>query len=174
MVLCFTEVVTATMTCALVQPITEHLLPAGPPSPFPPSTQLPRFLCKGRVDLNQITPSVVTDTSTASRLSAAWVGTAVVGNATSNYSAVKVSMSTSFGVNDSYFVTTVTLQSLVSTPLYNVSWMRNVDPDQEQVGTWQRNYTTPQTEGCLVANQKVVFCSSLLVVTWLLLSASPS
>ena len=81
------------------------------------------------------------DTSTASRLSAAWVGTAVVGNATSNYSAVKVSMSTSFGVNDSYFVTTVTLQNLLSVPLRNVSWMRNVDPDQEQVRRQLQTHT---------------------------------
>ena len=117
-----------------------------------------RFICKGRQGFSDILPSVVMDTSTASRLSAAWVGTAVVGNATSNYSAFKVSMSTSFGVNDSYFVTTVTLQSLVSTPLYNVSWMRNVDPDQEQV---RRK---------LQAHTEMVPCSRLPVLThWRLL-----
>ena len=94
------------------------------------------------------------DTSTASRLSAAWVGTASV----SGVPTVKVSMSTSFGVNDSYFVTTVTLQSLVSTPLYNVSWMRNVDPDQEQV---RRK---------LQAHTEMVPCSRLPVLThWRLL-----
>ena len=67
---------------------------------------------------------MVADTSTESRLSAAWVGTA---------DSIKVSMSTGFGVDDLYFTTTVTLENVASTPVYNVNWMRNVDPDQEQV-----------------------------------------
>ena len=92
-----------------------------------------RFICKGALSYYGIQPAMVVDTSTASRLSTAWVGTAQVGNTTSNYSAVKVSMSTGFGVNDTYIVSTVTLQNLLPTPLYNVSWMRSINPNQEEV-----------------------------------------
>ena len=44
-----------------------------------------------------------------------------------------MSASTGFGVEDLYFTTTVTLQNLLPAPIFNVSYMRNVDPDQEQV-----------------------------------------
>ena len=98
-----------------------------------------RFVCKGKAGSNGILPTVVADTTTASRLSSVWVGTAksLIGGA--NYSSVKVTMSTGFGVNDTVIVSTVTLQNLLSTPLYNVSWMRNMDPNQEEVsGSRQR------------------------------------
>ncbi len=72
-----------------------------------------------------ITPTNVADTSSSSRLSSTWVGLAS--------GLLKVSMSTGFGVNDTYFTTTVTLQNVGTQPLYNVDWMRNVDPDQEHV-----------------------------------------
>ena len=79
---------------------------------------------KGRVNLASFKPSYVRDTSTESRLSAAWVGTA---------GSLKVSKVTSFGVLDLYFTTTVTLENVGEGPLYGVQYMRNVDPDQEQV-----------------------------------------
>ena len=72
------------------------------------------------------------DTSTTSRLSAAWVGTAKY-NTTPAVSVLKVAMSTGFAVNDTYLTSTVTLQNLLSTPLYNVSWMRSIDPDNDAV-----------------------------------------
>jgi hypothetical protein len=72
-----------------------------------------------------ITPTNIADTSSSSRLSSTWVGRAS--------GLLKVSMSTGFGVNDTYFTTTVTLQNVGTQPLYNVDWMRNVDPDQEHV-----------------------------------------
>ena len=72
------------------------------------------------------------DTSTTSRLSAAWVGTAKY-NTTPAVSVLKVAMSTGFAVNDTYLTSTVTLQNLLSTPLYNVSWMRSNDPDNDAV-----------------------------------------
>jgi hypothetical protein len=71
-----------------------------------------------------ITPSFVSDTSVTGRLSAVWVGQAAN---------LKVSKSTSFGVNDLYFTTTVTLQNMGTTQMTAVNYMRNVDPDQEQV-----------------------------------------
>ncbi len=79
---------------------------------------------------------MVTDTSTESRLSAAWVGYAGA--------PLKASMSTAFGVNDTYFTTTVTLQNVGSSTLYNVNWMRNVDPDQEEV-----RVAVPWGKGCV-------------------------
>ena len=83
-------------------------------------------------NFQQIIPTVVMDTSTTSRLSAAWVGTAKY-NTTPAVSVLKVAMSTGFAVNDTYLTSTVTLQNLLSTPLYNVSWMRSIDPDNDAV-----------------------------------------
>ncbi len=68
----------------------------------------------------------VSDTSVDGRLSAVWVGL---------YGVLKISKSTSFGVDDLFFTTTVTLQNTGTTVLYEVDYMRNVDPDQEQVRT---------------------------------------
>ena len=84
-----------------------------------------RFVCKGRMGFSDVVPTMVADTSTPSRLSAAWIGTAG--------GALKVSMSTGFGVNDLYFTNTVTLQNVGDVVLYQIDWMRNVDPDQEAV-----------------------------------------
>jgi hypothetical protein len=75
--------------------------------------------------MQDILPTTVTDTSTAERLSAAWIGTA------SN--TLKVSVSTAFGVNDTFFTTTVTMENVGGSTLYEVEYMRNLDPDQEQV-----------------------------------------
>lgn len=47
---------------------------------------------------------------------------------------------TSFGVNDLYFTTTVTLKNTGSEPLNDVAYMRNVDPDQES--PWGGSTTT--------------------------------
>jgi hypothetical protein len=90
-------------------------------SPYLPRRQ---YLCKGRVGATMITPSFVSDTSVTGRLSAVWVGQAAN---------LKVSKSTSFGVNDLYFTTTVTLQNMGTVQMTAVNYMRNVDPDQEQV-----------------------------------------
>jgi hypothetical protein len=46
---------------------------------------------------------------------------------------LKVSKSTSFGVYDLFFTTTVTIQNMHTATLYEIDYMRNVDPDQEQV-----------------------------------------
>jgi hypothetical protein len=45
----------------------------------------------------------------------------------------QVSKSTSFAVNDLYFTTSVTLENIGDNTLFDVQYMRNVDPDQEQV-----------------------------------------
>ena len=66
----------------------------------------------------------VSDTSVDGRLSAVWVGL---------YGVLKISKSTSFGVDDLFFTTTVTLQNTGTSVLYEIDYMRNVDPDQEQV-----------------------------------------
>ena len=71
------------------------------------------------------------DTSDEGKLSAVWVGS------TPN---LKVSKVTSFGVDDLYFTTTVTLKNLGTETLHDVRYMRNVDPDQEQ--PWSGSYTT--------------------------------
>jgi hypothetical protein len=50
-----------------------------------------------------------------------------------------VSSSTSFGVNDMYFTTSVTMENTGDNTLFDVQYMRNVDPDQEEVrgpGVW--------------------------------------
>ncbi len=62
----------------------------------------------------------VSDTS-VDGLSAVWVGL------------FGVPKSTSFGVDDLFFTTTVTLQNTGTTVLYEVDHMRNVDPGQVQV-----------------------------------------
>jgi hypothetical protein len=46
---------------------------------------------------------------------------------------IQVSKSTSFGVNDLFFTTSVTLENTGDNTLFAVQYMRNVDPDQEQV-----------------------------------------
>ena len=79
---------------------------------------------KGRCSYRDVTPIYVADTSTSTRLSAAWVG--VAGD-------LKISKSTSFGVSDMFFTTSVTLENVGDNTLFNVAYMRNVDPDQEQV-----------------------------------------
>jgi hypothetical protein len=72
-----------------------------------------------------IAPSNVADTTSSSGLSATWVGQAA--------GLLKVSMSTGFGEADTFVTSTVTLQNIGAQPLYEVDWMRSVDPDQEQV-----------------------------------------
>lgn len=81
---------------------------------------------KGRAigTYKDILPSFVADASTPDRLSATWVG---------SRGSLKISSSTSFGVSDLFFTTTVTLENIGTSRLYEVEYMRNVDPDQEQV-----------------------------------------
>jgi hypothetical protein len=50
---------------------------------------------------------------------------------------IQVSKSTSFGVSDLFFTTSVTLENTGDNTLFEVQYMRNVDPDQEQVHTLQ-------------------------------------
>ncbi len=69
----------------------------------------------------------VTDQSTPTRLSVSWIGTGAV----STTNRIKVSKMTSFGVNELYFTTSVTLENVGSVTLYNVSYMRHVD------GMWE-------------------------------------
>jgi hypothetical protein len=83
-----------------------------------------QFINKGRIGFMDIPPSFVADTSTETRLSASWIGTGGM---------LKVSKSTSFGVNDLYFTTSVTLENVGDNTIFDVAYMRNVDPDQEQV-----------------------------------------
>ncbi len=45
-----------------------------------------------------------------------------------------MSKSTSFGIEDLYFVTTVTIENIGDNTIFDLQYMRNVDPDQEQVG----------------------------------------
>ena len=71
------------------------------------------------------------DTSDEGKLSAVWVG---------QTGDLKISKVTSFGVEDLYFTTTVTLKNTGSSSLHDVKYMRNVDPDQEQ--PWTGSYTT--------------------------------
>ncbi len=85
-----------------------------------------RFLFKGLVDSTYTSvDSTLRDTSMLGQLSAEW--SARVG-------ALDVTQVVSFGVDDQFFTTTVTLRNTLSSPLYNVEYMRNIDPDQAQVG----------------------------------------
>jgi hypothetical protein len=54
--------------------------------------------------------------------------------------AAQTSFSTVFGAEDLYFSTTVTLQNVWNETLYEVQYMRNVDPDQEQ--PWTGDFKT--------------------------------
>jgi hypothetical protein len=80
---------------------------------------------KGLVGANDIGATVVKDTSYGGRLSSVWVGSAA--------DVLKIFKTTSFGASDLYFTTTVTLENTSPYTLSNVQYMRNVDPDQEQV-----------------------------------------
>ena len=46
---------------------------------------------------------------------------------------IQVSKTTSVGIEDLYFVTTVTMENVGDNTLYDVQYLRNVDPDPEQV-----------------------------------------
>jgi hypothetical protein len=83
-----------------------------------------RFLQKGKMGLQSIAPTTVQDTSAAGILGGVWVGQG---------GQLKISKATTFNVNNLYFVTTVTLKNVGSVALKDVMYMRNVDPDQEQV-----------------------------------------
>ena len=46
---------------------------------------------------------------------------------------IQVSKTTSVGIEDLYFVTTVTMENVGDNTLYDVQYLRNLDPDPEQV-----------------------------------------
>jgi hypothetical protein len=77
------------------------------------------------VGSESLVPSLVMDTSSTTRLSGSWFGTA--------NNTLRITSTTSFGVNNTYFTTAVMLENIGAATLTNVDYMRNVDPDQEQV-----------------------------------------
>lgn len=84
-----------------------------------------RYICKGAHSYFGVSPVSVADVSTPDRLGATWIAIA--------NSSLKVSAVTSFGVNDTFVTTTVTLENVGDVLLNEVEYMRNVDPDQEEV-----------------------------------------
>ncbi len=84
-----------------------------------------RFINKERLGYTDIVPSTVLDMSTPDRLAALWVGTADL--------TLKVSAVTSFTVDDLHITTTVTLENVGAVPLYEVDYMRNINPNQGEV-----------------------------------------
>ncbi|WP_188686331.1 Ig-like domain-containing protein, partial [Rufibacter glacialis] len=80
-------------------------------------------------------PGSITDyTNTGSEVSATWSG-AVAG--------LSVSQRTFFPTNGLYFVMQVTIRNTTSSPMPNVFYMRNVDPDNEQ--PWTGDFDTRNT-----------------------------
>jgi hypothetical protein len=57
----------------------------------------------------------------------------------------QVTAITSCGINDLYFVTTVTLENVGDNTLYDVQYLRNIDPDVEQVRWCQTLANAPPT-----------------------------
>jgi hypothetical protein len=83
---------------------------------------------------NQITGSITSYTNTGGVITLTWTG---------SVNGLNVVQVTKLNQNDLYFTTTVTLTNTTSAALNNVFYMRNVDPDNEEVATG--SYTTQNT-----------------------------
>jgi hypothetical protein len=81
---------------------------------------------RGLTGANPIKTTTIQDTSVTGKLSAVWLGTVPTG-------VIKISKVVSFGVDDLFFATTVTLKNMGTSTVYEVEYMRTVDPDPEVV-----------------------------------------
>jgi hypothetical protein len=91
-----------------------------------------RLINKGRVGRKSLNPTTMAKTSPAWKgvssghqlNSASWVGTWA--------GTVKISKTIQFRTDDLFFTTKITLENVGSSKIYNLDYMRNVDPDQGQ------------------------------------------
>ncbi len=81
---------------------------------------------RGLTGTNPIKTISIADTSVSGKLSAVWMGIDPSG-------VLKISSVLSFEVDALFFAVTVTLKNLGTTTLYEVEYMRTVDPDNEVV-----------------------------------------
>ncbi|WP_025699503.1 fibronectin type III domain-containing protein, partial [Paenibacillus durus] len=123
----------------------DYFLPGGPYEAFivgyrsgSETGMINKFMNAARTGSSQI-PSVTTDISSGDTLAARTIGTTSDGK-------IQVEQTVSFGVNDKYFKVSVKLKNISDETVYDVRYMRSVDPDidMDMNGTYNTLNSVPQ------------------------------
>ncbi|WP_052410150.1 S-layer homology domain-containing protein [Paenibacillus durus] len=152
----------------------DYFLPGGPYEAFivgyrsgSETGAINKFMNADRMGLSQI-PSVTTDISSGDTLAARTIGTTSDGK-------IQVEQTVSFGVNDKYFKVSVQLKNVSDETVYDVRYMRSVDPDidMDMNGTYNTlnsvSQNPPNDSSAIVISKGPITGNALI-----LMSADPN